>query len=61
MLSALFVVAYTGISLPVIGVGLLSDALDLERAGLAFIGCMLLLVSAAGAYLLRRPATTERT
>ncbi|MCB5167460.1 MFS transporter [Streptomyces bambusae] len=60
VLSALFVVAYTGISLPVIGVGLLSDRWDLERAGFVFIGCMLLLVSAAGAYLLYRPAGTER-
>ncbi len=55
VISALFVVAYTGISVPVIGVGLLAEPLGLEGAGLVFIACMALLVSAAGAYLLRRP------
>ncbi|MFI8521603.1 MFS transporter [Streptomyces sp. NPDC085481] len=55
VISALFVVAYTGISIPVIGVGLLADPLGLEGAGLVFIACMLLLVASAGAYLLRRP------
>jgi hypothetical protein len=60
VISALFVVAYTGISLPVIGVGLLAGPIGLEGAGLVFIACMALLVSAAGVYLLRRrpvPAT----
>ncbi|MFJ5550068.1 MFS transporter [Streptomyces sp. NPDC093225] len=61
VISTLFVVAYTGISVPVIGVGLLADVLDLEGAGLVFIGCMLLLVAGAGAYLLRRPVATGRT
>ncbi|MFC7931599.1 MFS transporter [Streptomyces cinereoruber] len=55
VISTLFLVAYTGISLPVIGVGLLTGPLGLERAGLVFTGCMLLLVACAGAYLLRRP------
>ncbi|MGA5068647.1 MFS transporter [Streptomyces exfoliatus] len=55
VISTLFVVAYTGISVPVIGVGLLSDPLGLERAGLVFTGVMLLLVASAGIYLLRRP------
>ncbi|MFF0428323.1 MFS transporter [Streptomyces sp. NPDC004520] len=59
VISALFVVAYTGISIPVIGVGLLSEPLGLEHAGLAFTGCMLLLVASAAAYLLRRPVGTE--
>lgn len=54
VISALFVVAYTGISIPVIGVGLLADPLGLEGAGLVFIACMLVLVASAGAYLLRR-------
>ncbi|MFF8451438.1 MFS transporter [Streptomyces leeuwenhoekii] len=60
VISALFVVAYTGISLPVIGVGLLAGPIGLEGAGLVFIACMAPLVSAAGVYLLRRrpvPAT----
>ncbi|WP_435972652.1 MFS transporter [Streptomyces sp. Qhu_M48] len=56
VISALFVVAYTGISIPVIGVGLLADPLGLEGAGLVFIGCMLVLVVSAAAYLIRRPA-----
>lgn len=55
VISTLFVVAYTGISLPVIGVGLLTGPLGLEGAGLVFIACMAVLVSAAGVYLLRRP------
>lgn len=53
VISTLFVVAYTGISLPVIGVGLLTGPLGLEGAGLVFIACMAVLVSAAGVYLLR--------
>lgn len=53
VISTLFVVAYTGISLPVIGVGLLTEPLGLEGAGLVFIACMAVLVSAAGVYLLR--------
>ncbi len=54
VISTLFVVAYTGISVPVIGVGLLADPLGLEGAGLVFIACMAALVSTAGVYLLRR-------
>ncbi|MFD5875999.1 MFS transporter [Streptomyces sp. NPDC060322] len=56
VISTLFVVAYAGISLPVIGVGVLSVHIGLQDAGLVFIGCMAVLVSCAGAYLLRRPA-----
>ncbi|MFG2307336.1 MFS transporter [Streptomyces sp. NPDC048566] len=55
VISTLFVVAYTGISLPVIGVGLLVGPIGLEGAGLVFIACMGVLVSVAGAYLVRRP------
>ncbi|MEV5905497.1 MFS transporter, partial [Streptomyces sp. NPDC052127] len=59
VISTLFVVAYAGISVPVIGVGVLVGPLGLEGAGLVFIGCMAVLVSTAGAYLLRRPVRVE--
>jgi hypothetical protein len=55
VISTLFVVAYAGISVPVIGVGVLARPIGLEGAGLVFIACMAVLVSTAGAYLLRRP------
>ncbi len=55
VISALFVVAYAGISVPVIGVGLLVSPIGLEGAGLVFIACMAVLVTGAGVYLLRRP------
>lgn len=58
VISALFVVAYVGISVPVIGVGLLAGPAGLEGAGLVFIACMAVLVTGAGAYLLRRPVPT---
>ncbi|GGV08969.1 MFS transporter [Streptomyces litmocidini] len=58
VISALFLVAYTGISIPVIGVGLLTGPLGLEEAGLVFTGCMLVLVTSAAVYLLRRPVRT---
>ncbi|MFC9947279.1 MFS transporter [Streptomyces pratensis] len=54
VISTLFVVAYAGISLPVIGVGVLSVHIGLQDAGLVFIACMAVLVACAGAYLLRR-------
>ncbi|MER7767366.1 MFS transporter [Kitasatospora sp. NPDC096140] len=53
-LSALFVVAYFGISIPVIGVGLLSEPVGLADAGLVFAACMAVLAAASGAYLARR-------
>ncbi|MFJ9774955.1 MFS transporter [Kitasatospora sp. NPDC101157] len=56
-LSALFVVAYFGISVPVIGVGLLTGPLGLAHAGLVFAACMALLAAASGAYLLRQAST----
>ncbi|MFE3518836.1 MFS transporter [Streptomyces sp. NPDC059166] len=56
VVSTLFVVAYTGISLPVIGVGVLSVHVGLQDAGLVFIACMAALVVAAGVYLVRRPS-----
>lgn len=55
VISTLFVVAYTGISLPVIGVGVLASPIGLEGAGLVFIACMAVLVTTAAVYLLRRP------
>ncbi|WP_329213241.1 MFS transporter [Streptomyces sp. NBC_01485] len=59
VISTLFVVAYAGISVPVIGVGVLVGPLGLEGAGLVFIACMAVLVSTAAAYLLRRPVPTS--
>ncbi|MDQ0792266.1 MFS transporter [Streptomyces sp. B1I3] len=55
VISTLFVVAYTGISVPVIGVGILVGPVGLEGAGLVFIACMAVLVSSAAVYLLRHP------
>ncbi|MFD5813434.1 MFS transporter [Streptomyces sp. NPDC127038] len=59
VISTLFVVAYAGISVPVIGVGVLVGPLGLEGAGLVFIACMAVLASVAGIYLLRRPSSAE--
>ncbi|WP_326701483.1 MFS transporter [Streptomyces sp. NBC_01754] len=59
VISTLFVVAYVGISLPVIGVGLLSGPMGLEGAGLVFIACMAALVTSAAVYLFRRPAGAD--
>ncbi|GGW54416.1 MFS transporter [Streptomyces griseoloalbus] len=59
VISTLFVVAYTGISVPVIGVGLLTDPMGLVGAGLVFIACMAVLVVTAAGYLLRRPVTAR--
>ncbi|MBL1291686.1 MFS transporter [Streptomyces sp. NPDC057067] len=56
VISTLFVVAYLGISVPVIGVGVLSDHIGLQDAGLIFIASMAVLVAWAGLHLLRRPA-----
>ncbi|MFD3440365.1 MFS transporter [Streptomyces sp. NPDC058685] len=60
VISSLFVVAYTGISIPVIGIGVLAEPLGLEDAGLVFICCMVLLAGSAGVYLLRPPADRAR-
>ncbi|MFH8656897.1 MFS transporter [Streptomyces afghaniensis] len=59
VISTLFVVAYAGISVPVIGVGLLTGPIGLEGAGLVFIACMAVLVSTATVYLVRRPAVAR--
>ncbi|MEU0132012.1 MFS transporter [Streptomyces sp. NPDC006289] len=55
-ISAFFVVAYTGISVPVVGVGALATWLGLREAGLVFTGCVILLAAGAGTYAARRPA-----
>ncbi|MFJ9417110.1 MFS transporter [Streptomyces sp. NPDC101227] len=54
-ISAFFLVAYLGISLPVVGVGALTLALGLRGAGLTFAGCVIVLVVCVGLYVLRRP------
>ncbi|MGV9246177.1 MFS transporter [Streptomyces sp. NPDC003710] len=54
-ISAFFVVAYVGISLPVVGVGALAVTLGVRDAGLVFTGCDTLLVAAVGTILWRRP------
>ncbi|MBT3149444.1 MFS transporter [Streptomyces sp. CHD11] len=59
VISSLFVVAYAGISVPVIGVGLLSRPMGLEGAGFVFIACMGALVVSAAGYLLRHPVATD--
>ncbi len=56
-ISAFFVVAYTGISVPVVGVGALATWLGLREAGLVFTGCVMLLAAAGGLYAARRPPT----
>ncbi|MGW4231807.1 MFS transporter [Streptomyces sp. NPDC004980] len=60
VISTLFVVAYAGISVPVIGVGVLSGPIGLEDAGLVFIACMAVLVLTAAVYLFRRPVRQPR-
>jgi MFS family permease len=54
--SSFFVVAYTGISLPVVGVGALTMWLGLDTAGLTFTACVTVLAATTGLYLSRRPA-----
>ncbi|WKK24525.1 MFS transporter [Streptomyces olivoreticuli] len=58
-ISAFFVVAYVGISLPAVGVGALTMALGLRGAGLVFAGCVVLLSAGVGVFLLRRPPRTD--
>ncbi|WP_436969451.1 MFS transporter [Actinacidiphila glaucinigra] len=58
-ISAFFVVAYVGISVPVVGVGALTLALGLRDAGVAFTMYVILVSAAVGVFLLRRPPRTE--
>lgn len=57
-ISAFFVVAYAGISLPVVGVGALTLWLGLRTAGLAFTACVVVLTAGVGLYLQRRPSAS---
>ncbi|MFI9646350.1 MFS transporter [Streptomyces sp. NPDC052040] len=58
-ISAFFVVAYVGISVPVVGVGALAAALGVRAAGMIFAGCAALFVAAVGAALWRRPPASS--
>ncbi|WP_043268573.1 MFS transporter [Streptomyces sp. CT34] len=57
-ISAFFLVAYLGLSLPVVGVGALTEAWGLRPAGLAFAACAIVLALAVAGYVLRHPPTT---
>ncbi|MFI5757275.1 MFS transporter [Streptomyces sp. NPDC051569] len=54
-ISAFFVAAYAGISVPVVGVGALTLWLGLRGAGLTFTVCVVVLAAGVGLYVLRRP------
>lgn len=58
-ISAFFVAAYVGISVPVVGVGALSLALGLRDAGVVFALYVILVSAAVGVFLLRRPLRTR--
>ncbi|MFD8328450.1 MFS transporter [Streptomyces lydicus] len=58
-ISAFFLVAYLGISLPVVGVGALTMELGLRGAGLTFSACVIAVAVAVGLYVLRRPPTDD--
>ncbi|MFD3455047.1 MFS transporter [Streptomyces sp. NPDC058691] len=58
-ISAFFVVAYVGISVPVVGVGALALALGLRDAGMLFALYVVLLSAAVGAFLLRRTSRAD--
>jgi MFS family permease len=57
--SSFFVVGYLGISVPVVGVGLLAELASLRAAGLVFAGLVALLALAA-LYLLGETSTSRR-
>ncbi|MFF9363689.1 MFS transporter [Streptomyces griseoluteus] len=57
-ISAFFVVAYLGISLPVVGVGALTVGLGVRAAGMVFTACAIVLVVAVGARVRVRPPRT---
>jgi MFS family permease len=50
--STFFVIAYIAISLPVIGVGVLAQAISLKASGLIFSGIVMLLAAVAAGLLL---------
>ncbi|MGA5319502.1 MFS transporter [Streptomyces seoulensis] len=57
-ISAFFVVAYLGISLPVVGVGALTVGLGVRGAGMVFTACAIVLVVAVGARVRLHPPRT---
>jgi hypothetical protein len=60
--SALFIVAYLGISLPVVGVGLLSEVVGLRDASLSFAALLAALAAAVVALLaVETPKRATRT
>ncbi|MCT4351637.1 MFS transporter [Streptomyces sp. Je 1-79] len=58
--SSFFVVAYAGISLPVVGVGALTMWVGLDSAGLIFTACVTVLATATGLHLARGPREPAR-
>ncbi|WP_208754010.1 MFS transporter [Streptomyces bauhiniae] len=57
-ISAFFVVAYLGISLPVVGVGALTVGLGVRGAGMVFTACAIVLVVTVGARVRVHPPRT---
>ncbi|MFD4726774.1 MFS transporter [Streptomyces seoulensis] len=57
-ISAFFVVAYLGISLPVVGVGALTVGLGVRGAGMVFTACAIVLVVAVGTRVRLHPPRT---
>lgn len=57
-ISAFFVVAYLGISVPVVGVGALTVGLGVRGAGMVFTACAIVLVVAVGARVRVHPPRT---
>jgi len=53
-ISALFVAAYAGISVPVVGIGALALALGLRGAGLVFVGFVIVVAGTVAALLYAR-------
>ncbi|WP_435854623.1 MFS transporter [Streptomyces triculaminicus] len=57
--SALFVVLYVAISIPVVGVGIMAVTLGLRQAGLIFSGCVALLAATTAVLLWLRPVAVR--
>ncbi|MEU5431992.1 MFS transporter [Streptomyces sp. NPDC020719] len=57
--SALFVVFYVAISIPVVGVGIMAVTLGLRPAGLIFSGCVALLAATTTVLLWLRPVPSN--
>ncbi|SEG56926.1 Predicted arabinose efflux permease, MFS family [Actinacidiphila yanglinensis] len=54
-ISGLFVVAYVGISVPVVGIGALAVAVGLRSAGVIFVACVIVVATTVAGYLVRHP------